>query len=238
MSTTAPSASSAPPLDVQEPRFPVELFEQIIHHAWALPLLPDERIHLMTTLSLVNKDFCSLYLEVSDVHIPSASYIRPYTKLLMDEPLSVAHHSPINCWPPNLLGESITITSSLNTYIDDGPNPPVTASETNTRPLDHLCPPSDDSKARTRMLVLAQQTLACAQPAHCDYALCESKPGQSSWPVDVDGTTRNGAWVQTGRCTCRNGQQRPVRFHKLSVLGIRWDRFTSRKNLGFRGQCV
>lgn len=59
---------------------PIEVIEKIILEAWFLPLSTDDRITLMTSSTLVNKAWSSIFARISfkDVHIPCHSYLRVY----------------------------------------------------------------------------------------------------------------------------------------------------------------
>lgn len=59
---------------------PIEVVENIILEAWFLPLSTDDRIGLMTSSTLVNKTWSSIFARISfrNVHIPCHSYLRVY----------------------------------------------------------------------------------------------------------------------------------------------------------------
>ncbi|KAK2463631.1 hypothetical protein APHAL10511_004382 [Amanita phalloides] len=67
--------------------FPAELVEEIIKSAWSLPLCADDRIILMTSLSMVHSIWRQAYIQVSsrDVYIPCVSYHDRFLGILRRE---------------------------------------------------------------------------------------------------------------------------------------------------------
>lgn len=76
----------SPPSTKLVPRLPPELVEEVMVRAWELPCTLSERIILMTSLPLVNRDVLATFIRVSsvDVHIPCPSFVDRFLQAMRE----------------------------------------------------------------------------------------------------------------------------------------------------------